>query len=185
MVLRQRLLAHHADPANGFAKPRALRWVSLQQRFAKKSFREQAMQFPTVVQMLSLLLANGLPLAVAIGWLAPRLSGFWAEQFGAISKRVELGADILEELQQLAELIPLIEVSEFVEKLTVALERGVPISEQLASLARSLQAAMIRDLTKRAGVNETKMLIPTVFLILPVTVLFAVFPSLLVLQASY
>jgi tight adherence protein C len=143
------------------------------------------MQFPAVVQMLSLLLANGLPLAVAIGWLAPRLSGFWAEQFGAISKKVELGADILLELRDLAERVPLVEVSEFVEKLSTALERGVPISDQLAALARSLQAAMIRGLTKRAGVNETKMLIPTVFLILPVTVLFAVFPSLLVLQASY
>lgn len=135
--------------------------------------------------MLSLLLANGLPLAVAIGWLAPRLSGFWAERFKAIAERVELGADILIELLELAEQVPLIEVSEFVEKLTVALERGVPISDQLASFAKSLQAAMIRDLTKSAGLNETKMLIPTVFLILPVTVLFAVFPSLLLLQAAY
>jgi tight adherence protein C len=29
------------------------------------------------------------------------------------------------------------------------------------------------------------MLIPTIFLILPVTVLFAIFPSLLVLQSGY
>jgi tight adherence protein C len=42
----------------------------------------------------------------------------------------------------------------------------------------------MRELIRRAGQNETKMLVPTIFLILPVTVLFAIFPSILVLQAG-
>jgi tight adherence protein C len=51
-------------------------------------------------------------------------------------------------------------------------------------LANSLRQEQGRRLLKQAGSSETKMLIPTVFLILPVTVLFAVFPSVLVLQRS-
>lgn len=130
-------------------------------------------------------MANGVPVSVAIQWITPKLSGFWHREFWLISKNLELGADLVLELQAMASRVNLIEVSEFSEKLSTAIERGVPVSAQLAALASSIEASMIRDLTKRAGANETKMLIPTVFLILPITVLFAIFPSLLVLRASY
>ena len=143
------------------------------------------MQFPYVIRALSLLIANGLPIAVAISWLAPRLSGFWGVQLSSIAKSIELGASLEAELERLSSEVPLVEVEEFTQKLMIALERGVPIAAQLSEMAGSLEAEMIRKLSKQAGANETKMLIPTVFLILPVTVLFAVFPSLLVLRASY
>ena len=185
MALRQRVLAQHKWHAEPRPRVRGLFLKKLRQSRTRKRLRAEAMQFPQLVRMLSLLLANGLPPAIAIQWLAPRLSGFWGNQLQALSKRLELGADLVTELEQLSDELPLIEVSEFTEKLSMAIERGVPVSEQLSSLALSLEAAMIRDLTKRSGLNETKMLIPTVFLILPVTVLFAIFPSLLVLQASY
>lgn len=185
MALRQRVLAQHKRQAEPRAEVKGLFLKKIRQARARKKLNVESMQFPQVVRMLSLLLANGLPPAIAIQWIAPRLSGFWGNQLQGLSKRLELGADLVTELEQLSEELPLIEVSEFTEKLAVAIERGVPVSDQLSSLALSLEAAMIRDLTKRSGLNETKMLIPTVFLILPVTVLFAIFPSLLVLQASY
>ena len=64
------------------------------------------------------------------------------------------------------------------------IERGAGVSSQVFELAGSLRASLYRELLAKAGSNETKMLIPTVFLILPVTVLFALFPSLVVLQSS-
>jgi len=73
---------------------------------------------------------------------------------------------------------------ELAEKLSLGLSRGVPMAEQVMQLANSLRQEQGRRLLKQAGSSETKMLIPTVFLILPVTVLFAVFPSVLVLQRS-
>jgi tight adherence protein C len=39
-------------------------------------------------------------------------------------------------------------------------------------------------IAKKAGQNETRMLVPLIFLILPVTVLFAVYPSLQVLSIT-
>ena len=185
MALRQRVLSQHKSQGQPRTRIPGLLARRIKLAAARKRLRSEAMQFPSVVRLLSLLLANGLPPAVAIQWLSPRLSGFWGVQLQGLSKRLELGADLVAELERLAIDVPLIEVAEFTEKLSTAIERGVPISEQLSALALSLEASMIRDLTKRSGVNETKMLIPTVFLILPVTVLFAVFPSLLVLQASY
>jgi tight adherence protein C len=55
----------------------------------------------------------------------------------------------------------------------------------LSSLAESARADQRNDLLKQVGRNETKMLIPLVFLILPVTVLFAVYPSLQLLNIDY
>jgi tight adherence protein C len=72
-----------------------------------------------------------------------------------------------------------------VEKLNMSLDRGAPVAEQTMQLAYSLRQEQGRALLRQAGSSETKMLIPTVFVILPVTVLFAVFPSVLVLQQSF
>jgi tight adherence protein C len=132
-----------------------------------------------------LLLENGLPVSVAIRWLQPRLSGDWQRQFGLLVANLDLGADLLEELGELALRIPIPEVIEFCQKLKLSIERGTPCAHQISQLSESIQHQMIRSLIKRAGQNETKMLIPTIFLILPVTVLFAIFPSLLVLQSGY
>jgi tight adherence protein C len=48
----------------------------------------------------------------------------------------------------------------------------------LTSLAESTRAELRNAQLKQAGRNETRMLIPLVFLILPVTVLFAIYPSI-------
>jgi tight adherence protein C len=99
-------------------------------------------------------------------------------------RNLDLGADLIEELSELAVRLPIEELSELCQKLRVAIERGTPIAHQISNLADSIQQQVMRDLIRRAGQNETKMLVPTIFLILPVTVLFAIFPSILVLQAG-
>jgi tight adherence protein C len=96
-----------------------------------------------------------------------------------------LGADLASELSDAATRIGDAGFYELVEKLNMSLDRGAPIAEQSMQLAQSLRQEQGRALLRQAGSSETKMLIPTVFVILPVTVLFAVFPSVLVLQQSF
>jgi len=65
----------------------------------------------------------------------------------------------------------------------VAIERGTPLADVLHA-----QALDVRELGKRAlldagGRKEIAMLLPVVFLILPVTVLFALYPGLLTLTS--
>ena len=144
--------------------------------------KEVFLELPEFLRVLALLLANGLPIGVAISWLAPKLQGVLGEGLQAISQNLEMGADLSLELRQLAIELPNPAIIELTEKLCSSIERGAPIANQISQLARSVSQETARDLTKKAGSNETKMLIPTIFLILPVTVLFAVFPSVLVLQ---
>lgn len=138
---------------------------------------------PDVASALGLLLAAGLPVSVALAWLAPRAHGEIGEILSAVMENIALGADITSELSELAHYQDA-GLNELAEKLLLMIERGAGVSHQIFELAASLRHALYRELLQKAGSNETKMLIPTVFLILPVTVLFALFPSLVVLQQS-
>ena len=65
----------------------------------------------------------------------------------------------------------------FTDGLAVAIQRGTPLAD-----VRRAQAQDVRDLAKRelmesAGKKEIAMMIPVVFGILPLTVLFAAFPG--------
>jgi tight adherence protein C len=55
----------------------------------------------------------------------------------------------------------------------------------MGDFVQSSTAALRAELLIIAGRNETKMMIPMVFIILPVTVMFALFPSLALFQGSF
>lgn len=186
MELSDRLLEAHRQPlkiSSGFNLQRIL--TRFRSKSAARRYSEEAKQFADVTQAFGLLIENGLPVAVAIRWLTPRLSGHWQQNFQFLIDNLDLGADLIAELQAFSQRIPLAEVIEFTQKLQVSIERGTPSAHQISQLSQSIQQQVLRGLIKRAGENETKMLVPTIFLILPVTVLFAIFPSLAVLQSTY
>lgn len=186
MELSERLLQAHRPAvanSNGFSVHAIL--ARYRSKLASRRFVEETKQFADVTQVFGLLLENGLPVSVAIRWLEPRLSGVWRENFRFLIANIDLGADLIAELQALSERMPMPEVIEFTQKLHISIERGTPAAHQISQLSDSIRQQVLRGLIKRAGQNETKMLVPTVFLILPVTVLFAIFPSLAVLQSTY
>jgi tight adherence protein C len=94
---------------------------------------------------------------------------------------LDLGADI-EDLLRSWQSLPSPILSELSQKLLVSIQRGTPISQQLDSLVQTAANFSGNLILKKAGSNETKMLVPTIFLILPITVLFTVYPSLTLLQ---
>ena len=61
--------------------------------------------------------------------------------------------------------------------MAVAIERGTPLVDVLHAQAADVREATRRDLIEAGGRKEVAMMIPVVFLILPVTVVFAFFPG--------
>jgi tight adherence protein C len=55
----------------------------------------------------------------------------------------------------------------------------------LSNQATFVRSDLHNQMLKLSARNETRMLIPLVFLILPVTILFAIFPSLEMLGGMY
>ena len=71
-----------------------------------------------------------------------------------------------------------------VDQLVGALERGTPLVEVFRAQAHDSRDDAKRQLIEAAGRKEVAMLVPLVFLILPVTIAFAFFPGLLVLGSG-
>ena len=66
----------------------------------------------------------------------------------------------------------------------VAVERGTPLADVLRAQAQDVREQGRRALMESGGRKEVLMMVPVVFLILPVTVVFAAFPSLAVLRSG-
>lgn len=88
------------------------------------------------------------------------------------------GSGISSSLDHLAKRINLPEIYRFVDALIVTMERGTPLAEVLRQQALDLRESQRRELLDLGNKAELKMMIPVVFLILPVSILFALWPSL-------
>ena len=69
----------------------------------------------------------------------------------------------------------------FLQGLVVAIERGTPMADVLRAQAVDVREVGKRALLEAGGRKEISMMVPVVFLILPVTVLFALYPGLVTL----
>jgi tight adherence protein C len=64
----------------------------------------------------------------------------------------------------------------------VALARGTPLADVLTSQAADVREAAKRTLIETGARKEVAMMIPVVFLLMPVTLLFAFYPGVIGLQ---
>jgi tight adherence protein C len=74
-------------------------------------------------------------------------------------------------------------LARFVDGMAIAVERGTPLADVLRAQAVDVREVRKRALLEAGGRKEIQMMVPVVFLILPVTVLFALFPGLLTLTS--
>ncbi len=143
------------------------------------------LELPDILDLLSVSLAAGESLFNAIQRVAPSTSGLVGRQLQLALRALELGSSLQTEIGLIAERIPQRQLVEFCAKVSLSLKRGTPLADLLTEQATSARAEIHNLLLKQAGKNETKMLIPLVFLILPVTILFAIYPSLQMLNIGY
>jgi len=75
-------------------------------------------------------------------------------------------------------------LSRLCQTLSTAIGRGSPLAAVLHDQARDIREASRQRLMEEGGKREIAMLFPVVFLILPVTVLFALYPGLMALDIT-
>ena len=101
-----------------------------------------------------------------------------AKEFAKVVAQVRIGRPLHEALDEMARKLQSSSIRRFIDALVMALLRGAPIVEVLhrhVAEARINQRNLVMD---KAGKAETTMMIPIVFLILPISVLFALWPSI-------
>lgn len=149
--------------------------------------REQAMaaEFPTVAELLALAVAAGEGPAGAIERITRSCGGELSRELARALADAANGVTLVAALDAVAARTGMASVARFVEGITIALERGTPLAGVLKAQAADVRETSRRDLMESSGKKEVGMLIPVVVFVLPITVIFAIFPSLAVLDLSF
>jgi tight adherence protein C len=136
-------------------------------------------EFPVVAELLALAVTAGESPIAAIARVTRLSGGELARELGAALGRARAGLPLVDALQQVADSTSLDALARFIDGLLVAIERGTPLAEVLRAQAADVREAGKRRLLEAGGRKEIAMMVPVVFLVLPVTVLFALFPGLI------
>ena len=157
----------------------------LLQRKAKARLARMDSELPTVLEFLTLSLSAGEGILDAIRRVSRVSHGELAGELANVVAEVNTGIAFADSITRVASDLRLVPFTRTVDQLTGALERGTPIVEVLRAQAQDSRDDAKRSLLEVAGKKEVAMLVPLVFLILPVTVAFAIFPGIVVLQMGF
>ncbi|WP_082812565.1 type II secretion system F family protein [Cellulomonas timonensis] len=141
-------------------------------------------ELPTIAELLALSVSAG---EGAVGALERVVRTTHGELSGELARTLadaRSGTPLAYALENLADRTGLAALARFAEGVAVAVERGTPLAEVLRSQAQDVREQRRRGLMELGGRKEVLMMVPVVFLILPVTVVFAVFPSIAVLKVG-
>ncbi|SFK29386.1 type II secretion system F family protein [Cellulomonas sp. KH9] len=141
-------------------------------------------QMPTVTELLALAVSAGEGATGALERVVRQTHGELADELARTLADARAGAPLTGALQALADRTGLPALARFAEGVAVAVERGSPLADVLRAQAQDVREEGRRALMQTGGRKEVLMMVPVVFLILPVTVLFAVFPSAVVLRVG-
>lgn len=146
--------------------------------------REQRMmaEFPTVAELLALSVGAGEGAVGALERVARTCAGELSAELRRTLADARAGASLVQALEGLAHRTTLPSLARFVDGVVVAVERGTPLADVLRAQAQDVREQGRRQLMEAGGKKEIAMMVPVVFLVLPVTVLFAIYPGLAVLS---
>ena len=141
--------------------------------------REQRMleEFPTVAELLALAVTAGEGPVGALERVHRTSQGELSRELGRALGEARAGASLVQALDGIARRTSLAPLARFVDGVAIAVERGTPLAEVLRAQAVDVREAGKRSLLESAGRREIAMMVPVVFLVLPVTLLFALFPG--------
>lgn len=135
-------------------------------------------EFPSVVEMLALSLSAGESPLSALQRVSSRGSGILVSEFSQVVMEVREGKIFSDSLDCMAKRIRSANIRRFIDSLIIAIMRGAPLVEVLQSHAKEAQGLERNRILSLASKSEVSMMIPVVFLILPISILFALWPSL-------
>lgn len=139
-------------------------------------------ELPTVAELLALAVAAGEGALGALERVSRSVCGELATEVGRALSDARAGTPLTVALERMADRTGLVPLARFAEAVAVAVDRGTPLAEVLRAQASDVREASRRALMETGGRKEIAMMVPVVFLVLPVTVVFAVFPGLATLR---
>jgi tight adherence protein C len=135
-------------------------------------------EFPAIVEMLTLAISAGESPLTAFKRIAENSHGYLSVRFRLVIARVHQGTPFHSALDLMGRDVNSPLVRKFIDSMVNAMVRGAPITEVLVRHAQEARDHQRNRVLAAAGKAEISMMIPVVFLILPISILFALWPSL-------
>lgn len=142
-------------------------------------------EFPSIAELFAMSVSAGDSAPGALERVATTARGALAEEFGTVLSDMRAGASVHTALKACARRVQLAPVERFIEGILVALERGTPLADVLRAQARDVREMSKRELLESAGRKEIGMMTPLVFGILPLTVIFAIYPGISIMNIGF
>ena len=153
-------------------------------RSANKREQQMLAEFPTVAELLALAVGAGEGATGALERVCRLSQGHLAAELRQCLADARAGANLAAALQGLADRTGLASLARFVDGIVIAVERGTPLADVLRAQAQDVREAGRRAVMEEGGKREIAMMVPVVFLVLPVTVMFAIYPGVAFLKLS-
>lgn len=162
-------------------------YVLLQQRKAeteKKDWQKRVdLELPGITQAITLMISAGISPVRAMQLVSERSESLVAQELRSIVNEVMEGESAVRAIDNFARRVGSPGSRRFSNSISIAIERGTPLVPVLTALLKDAQVDSKNEMLRRAGKAEIALLLPVVFLLLPISVLFALFPSITQLQA--
>ena len=150
------------------------RWLTAEVRRREERIMTE---FPTIAELLALAVAAGEGATGALERVTTISRGELSRELGRALADARAGASLVVALEGISARTRLAPLARFVDGVAIAIERGTPLADVLRAQAVDVREAGKRALLEAGGRKEIAMMVPVVFLVLPVTVLFALFPG--------
>ncbi len=142
------------------------------------------LEFPVVAELLALAVAAGEGPAAALDRVTRRSHGAFSADLDRVLAEIRTGVPVSQAFDDLATRTGLPLVARFAEGVAVSVERGTPLADVLHAQAADVREAGRRELIEAGARKEVLMMVPVVFLVLPVTVVFAFWPGVIGLHLA-
>ncbi|WP_461636087.1 type II secretion system F family protein [Glutamicibacter soli] len=151
----------------------------------KRRARRILTQFPTVAEVLALTVGAGESTTGAVERISRICHGDIGAEFTHTLNDIHSGTSMVQAMSNMSDRVQIGAMTRFVDAIVVATERGTPLGQVLRDQAQDVRDASKRELMEIAGKREISMLVPIIFGVLPLTIVFAIFPGLALLEMSY
>lgn len=146
-------------------------------REVKERERALVAELPVVAELLTLAVTAGEGPVGALERVTRRSSGPLSQELRTALVEARTGATLVHALEGVASRTRMAPLARFVDGIVISIERGTPLADVLRAQAGDAREAAKRELLDSASKREVAMLAPVVFLVLPIVVLFALYPG--------
>jgi len=135
-------------------------------------------ELPIMIQYLVLIISAGVSPIKAMQVFSQRTDSLISTKVRKVVEKIISGSAFSSAVDEFIRETNTPGSRRFGNTLIIAMERGSPLIPILTALVRDCRLDAKNGILRKAGRSEILLMVPVVFLLLPISVLFALFPSL-------